>query len=110
MSEDFDAWNRLKKEINDEGVVGDFSEREIWWCRIGHNIGFEENGKNRQFSRPVLIFRKFNQALFLRISLKYEGQNRQSLLPCFYLPERDQLRPALPTARLRRQAADRPHG
>ncbi len=38
-----------------------FSEREIWWCSIGLNIGDEEDGKNDLFERPVLVVRKFNE-------------------------------------------------
>ena len=69
---------RLKKEIDSEDVVGDFSEREIWWCRIGHNIGFEENGKNHQFSRPVLVFRKFNKRFFYGFPLSTKGKTGSS--------------------------------
>ena len=58
---DFDKWNEVKKKlhIRKEDIL--FHEREIWWCAIGINIGFEENGKNDLFERPVLIVRKFNK-------------------------------------------------
>ncbi len=58
---DFDRWNELKKDlhIRDEKIL--FHEREVWWCALGVNIGFEEDGKNENFERPVLIVRKFNQ-------------------------------------------------
>ncbi len=36
-----------------------FSETEIWWIAMGKNIGSEENGKNDDFERPVIIFRTF---------------------------------------------------
>ena len=32
--------------------------REIWWCNLGKNIGYEMNGKGDNFRRPVLIFKK----------------------------------------------------
>jgi mRNA-degrading endonuclease toxin of MazEF toxin-antitoxin module len=38
-----------------------FYDREIWWCALGANIGFEQDGKNDTFERPVLILRKFNK-------------------------------------------------
>ena len=58
---EFDKWNELKKKLHtrDEKIL--FHEREIWWCSLGVNIGFEENGKNEMFERPVLILRKFNK-------------------------------------------------
>lgn len=42
----------------------DYKEREIWWCRIGVNVGHEEDGKGEDFHRPVLIVKKFNKRLF----------------------------------------------
>jgi len=58
---DFDKWNELKKKlhIREEKIL--FHEREIWWCSLGENIGFEENGKNEMFERPILVLRKFNK-------------------------------------------------
>ena len=46
-----------------------FKEREIWWCSIGVNIGFESDGKNRLFNRPILVIRKFNNRLFWGVPL-----------------------------------------
>ncbi len=59
MQKDFDRWNNQKKviqQLNNQGIL--FSEREVWWCALGENIGDEENGKNELFERPVLIIRK----------------------------------------------------
>lgn len=36
---------------------------------IGQNVGDEEDGKGRDFVRPVLIIRKFNQSLFYGLPL-----------------------------------------
>lgn len=32
--------------------------REIRWCSIGQNIGYEINGKGQIFTRPVIILKK----------------------------------------------------
>lgn len=37
-----------------------FRERQIWWCSLGANIGHEQDGKDPEFERPVLILKKFN--------------------------------------------------
>lgn len=44
-------------------------EREIWWCSIGINVGHEVDGKGKNFNRPLLIVRKFNNRLFWGIPL-----------------------------------------
>jgi len=37
-----------------------FHEREVWFAALGSNIGFEQDGKNRKYLRPVIIIKKFN--------------------------------------------------
>ena len=61
----FDVWNSLKKDIDINNVDFSFSEKEIWWCSLGKNIGNEQDGKNRNFERPVLIFKKWNSEFFV---------------------------------------------
>ena len=34
--------------------------REIWFCHLGVNVGFEQDGSNEQKLRPILIIKKFN--------------------------------------------------
>lgn len=46
-----------------------FKEGEIWWCSIGMNIGVEIFGKDIDFGRPVIIFKKINANSFLGIPL-----------------------------------------
>ena len=61
MEKDFNLWNSEKQNI-DRKFLKDFyfSEREIWWCSVGINVGVEVNGKNSKFERPVLVLKKFN--------------------------------------------------
>ena len=60
MTKAFDSWNQEKKRIHTEGFFGYVHEREIWWCQLGINVGHEEDGKNDQFERPVLVFKKWS--------------------------------------------------
>lgn len=89
----FNKWNELKQKLDDQNTVPHFSEREIWWCSIGVNIGHEQDGKNTEFSRPVLVVKKFNKRLFLGVPLstkiknnkhyhvyQFHGQKRTALL------------------------------
>ena len=73
VKKDFQKWHKRKTEIeyNEDSRLF-FHEREIWWCSMGVNIGYEQDGKGEEFARPVLIFKKFNNELFwgLPISTK----------------------------------------
>ena len=57
----FDKWNKLKKNINENERFLSFYAKEIWWCSLGLNIGYEQDGKNKNYERPVLVLKKFNQ-------------------------------------------------
>ena len=73
---DFDRWNEAKKIIHTNENLPLFSEREVWWCVLGLNVSSEEDGKGRQYLRPVLIIRKFNKNIFYGIPItsnKKEG-------------------------------------
>ncbi len=58
---DYKNWHQIKKILDSSERKIIFHTREIWWCALGENIGFEQDGKNRNFERPVLVFRKFNK-------------------------------------------------
>ncbi|MBU1164563.1 type II toxin-antitoxin system PemK/MazF family toxin [Patescibacteria group bacterium] len=63
-------WTKLKiRIISNKDISFYFYEREIWWASLGCNIGFEEDGKNRNFERPVLIWKKFNKDMLWAIPL-----------------------------------------
>ncbi len=66
---DFQGWREKKEALHlkSDTSVPYFNERELWRCALGVNIGFEQDGKNEHFERPVLILRKFNRYLFLAL-------------------------------------------
>jgi 8-oxo-dGTP diphosphatase len=70
-TKDFEKWNILKKEIDKKEISQNtfFNEREIWWGSLGVNIGFEQDGKNDQFERPLLIVKKFNRSIVWAVPL-----------------------------------------
>ncbi|WP_439372678.1 type II toxin-antitoxin system PemK/MazF family toxin [Bradyrhizobium sp. DASA03120] len=43
--------------------------RELWWCSLGVNIGFEQDGSGKKYDRPVLILRGFSKETCLVIPL-----------------------------------------
>jgi mRNA interferase MazF len=69
MSKDFNEWNIIKENIHQNKKSVIFKERDIMWASIGVNIGYEQDGKGKIFSRPVLIVKKFNNNLFFGVPL-----------------------------------------
>ena len=57
----FVAWIKVKIKAHLSERVQSFAEGEIWWVSLGQNVGYEANGKNEKFERPVLVVRKFNK-------------------------------------------------
>lgn len=58
MKKDFDDWNEVKKKTENEQLRL-YTVREIWWCRLGLNIGTEQDGKGEWYVRPCIILRGF---------------------------------------------------
>jgi mRNA interferase MazF len=65
----FDNWNEVKKQIDNKTKISIPKEREVYWACIGENIGFEQNGKSELFTRPVLVFKRFNKNIFFGVPL-----------------------------------------
>ncbi len=68
MIKDFDSWNILKKDIDNRKVIY-VSEREIWFCSMGINVGSEQDGKHELFERPVLVIKKVTNNTFIGVPL-----------------------------------------
>src|SRR3989344_1313449 len=69
MLKDFWRWHKKKEEVHNTEGKALFHEREIWWCTLGTNIGFEQDGSGELFTRPVVILSKFNLDACLIIPL-----------------------------------------
>lgn len=68
MYKNYSDWSVLKTEINNnQPKLKEFKIGEIWWCHVGLNIGSEEDGKNNNYERPILVAKKFNSNMFLGI-------------------------------------------
>lgn len=81
QSKDFNRWNEQKKKIHArEGEVF-FHEREIWWCSLGVNIGFEQDGTNELFERPMLVIKKFNRDVLWVLPLTRSSKENRYYVP-----------------------------
>lgn len=73
---EINAWHNLHKHLDRKDASRIFfKEKEVWFCSIGKNIGSEQNGKHEIFERPVLIFKKFSNDLFLGIPMTSRIKN-----------------------------------
>lgn len=73
----FDKWNEVKKKTHKEALYRGFKEREIFYAKLGQNIGFEQNGIGEKFIRPIVILKKFNRNLFYAIPLSTTEKRNQ---------------------------------
>lgn len=69
MHKDFDSWNGYKKKIHKESGNKLYHEREIWWCSLGVNVGFEQDGSGEEYRRPALILKGLSKQTCLIIPL-----------------------------------------
>jgi mRNA interferase MazF len=65
MDKEYDLWFPQKKQLDKRNNPPSFKEREVWWCQIGVNVGYEIFGKGKSFTRPVLILKKYSKLTFL---------------------------------------------
>lgn len=72
---DFDSWNQKKKQLNTVQKRPYFHEREIWFCHLGANLGFEQDGRGKQYLRPIVILRQFNNEVFWAVPLSKTDKN-----------------------------------
>ena len=69
MEENFDKWNQIKKNVQEDEKNRLFKQRDIFFINMGQNIGFEQNGKDENFVRPIVILKKITNQMFIGIPL-----------------------------------------
>ena len=70
-------WMIVKDRVQFKKVMRSFKEWEIWWCAVGENVGTEINGKGKDFSRPVIIFKKLDRFSFTAIPLTTKDHTKK---------------------------------
>jgi len=66
---DFDAWNIVKKRIQEEDREIYIRAGEIRWIVMGVNVGTEMDGKGASFTRPALVLHVIGSYLALVIPM-----------------------------------------
>ena len=75
MEKDFKKWHVKKSRVDKIEKRPFFHEREIWFCHLGANVGFEEDGKGEEFLRPAVVIRKFNKEICWVVPLTKTDKN-----------------------------------
>ncbi len=71
----FDRWSECKRYAHGVKNIIKFQQFQIIFMKIGLNIGYEQDGKGDEFLRPVLVYKKFNNRVFLGIPLTSKTKN-----------------------------------
>ena len=71
VAKEFDRWNEIKKRLDAPAPIPAAFPKsgEVWMCTLGKNLGREQNGGPYDFSRPVLVVKKFNNEMFWVVPL-----------------------------------------
>ena len=75
-AKDFDSWNEKKKVLNSRQKIITFNERDVFWCKLGINVGDEEDGKGENATRPVLIVKKYSKKLLVALPLSTQIKDK----------------------------------
>lgn len=97
----YNKWNNNKIEIESLGTVSikQFpNEGDVWISKIGVNIGVEQDGSIIDFTRPVLVIKKFNNHMYWILPLS----SKQKSLDFYYnFVDKDQNNVSVILAQLR---------
>lgn len=66
---DFIDWHEIKNNIEKKEQRLNFKIRDVLFCSIGENVGFEQDGRGEEFLRPVVVIKKFNNEVFWGVPL-----------------------------------------
>lgn len=81
LSNLFEKWITLKEKIHHKKMVSRINEREVCFVNLGKNIGYEQDGKNEKFERPVVALKKFGLFTFVGLPLTSKPKKGK-----FYFP------------------------
>ena len=89
MEKNFDGWNDKKKDLERTQGPVFYHAREVWWCSLGINIGFEQDGTGENFDRPVVILKGFNSNVFFGVALTGKHKSGKYYFPLGKIGDRN---------------------
>ena len=70
-TKNYTIWHKTKIIIEHKESRVHFQIRDVFFCSIGENVGFEQDGRGEEFLRPVVVVKKFNNEVFLGVPLTH---------------------------------------
>ena len=89
MKKDFDTWNKNKKNLHASTLKRFCHEREVWWCSLGVNVGFEQDGTGKNFDRPVVVLKGLSQETCLVVPLTTSGRKHPLRISVGLIEDKD---------------------
>ncbi len=77
---EFDTWN-IQKKIVDTLTTKRYHERDVWWCSLGLNVGFEQDGTGREYQRPVLVIKGISKDVCFVLPLTTSLSQNKNRIP-----------------------------
>ena len=81
MEKNFIQWNDKKIQIHENELGKLYHAREVWWCSLGVNIGFEQDGSGEGYQRPALILKGLSKNTCLVIPLTTSSEKHPLRIP-----------------------------
>jgi mRNA interferase MazF len=72
----YDAWNEVKKRIEEETRKVYIRAGEVRWVSLGVNVGSEIDGKGVSFMRPALVLHVMGSHLALVVPMSTKTDSR----------------------------------
>ncbi len=89
MKKDFQKWHNEKENVHYYKIRPFYHEREVWFCSLGVNIGFEQDGTGKNFDRPIVIVRGFNKNIFFGVALTGSVKTGKYYFPVGKIEDRE---------------------
>jgi mRNA interferase MazF len=81
MKKDFENWHKIKSAIHESEKSKRYHAREVWWCSVGVNIGFEQDGAGKEYQRPILILKGLSKDTCLVLPLTSSPEKHPMRIP-----------------------------
>jgi mRNA-degrading endonuclease toxin of MazEF toxin-antitoxin module len=75
---DFEGWSTKKQVLDAKTKIPFFNKWQIWWCSMGVNVGFEIFGKDKLYTRPVVILKKYSRSTFFGLPMTSKRKERDA--------------------------------
>ncbi len=76
-----ETWHILEERLNSfTGKPPLVIPGDIWWASLGINVGSEINGKNENFSRPILILKVTKPGFYFGVPLSTRNKTGEEYI------------------------------